>query len=93
VRVEPYRGGHVCRDVAIVPGNNLRADAEHREFTERFCDVALGRIEEEQEAGERHPVLVVVRILRFRQCSLGGHGEDAIAVGALSSVIVETALA
>ena len=68
-RVESDGRRKVSRHEAVVPGNDLDLDVQLRQVAEDARRVGLGRVEEEQEAGEHHLALVVALI-----GSLGRHG-------------------
>jgi hypothetical protein len=49
-------------DEAVVPRDDLDLDVQLREVAEHACRVGLGRVEEEQEAGEDHLRLVIALV-------------------------------
>ena len=82
----PTASARCAGDIAIVAADDLDADAELGEVADRSLRVRLGRIGEEQEAGERHAGFVVVAVVVFRGDLACRHGQDAESFRALGLV-------
>ena len=67
LRVEPDAAGHVCRDVAVVTGDDLDSNAQLGQVFDRVPGVWPRRVEEEQKAPQAHLRLVAANVLFSRR--------------------------
>ena len=62
---QSHRVGDVARDLAVVAGDDLEADAALRQVEDGLAHIGFGRIEEQQETGETQILLVGARVGTF----------------------------
>ncbi len=79
-RVQAHGARHVRGHQVVVAGDHLHADPELAERFQRFADLRLRRVEEQQEAAEQHRGLVGGAVARRRRQPLFRDAEDAEAV-------------